>query len=156
MNQIRVTPMAPDDESASLLISALDVYQLSLYPAESNHLDGLEELTRSNVLFIGAYLNDELGGIAAVKKLDGYGEIKRLYVRPESRGHGLAVLLMKELEQHLVEQGVLIARLETGTRQPEAVSLYQRLGYRSIGPFGSYNEDPLSIFMEKILVKPAD
>lgn len=156
MTQIQITPLTPDDESASQLITSLDEYQLSLYPAESNHLDGLDELTRPNVFFVGAYLNGDLAGIAAVKKLDGYGEVKRLYVPPENRGHGLAKHLMAELESHLVSHGIFTARLETGVYQPEAIGLYECLGYRTISPFGDYSEDPLSVFMEKSLVRPAD
>jgi putative acetyltransferase len=39
--------------------------------------------------------------------------------------------------------------LETGIRQPEALGLYERLGFVRRGPFGDYAEDPLSVFMEK-------
>lgn len=151
MTQILIKPLSPDDEAASKFIAALDAYQLSLYPPESNHLDGLDELSRPNVFFIGAFVEGKLAGIASVKKLDGYGEIKRLYVPPESRGQGLAVLLIQTLEQHLIQYGLFVARLETGTLQPEAIGLYQRLGYQAIGPFGQYSHDPLSVFMEKDL-----
>ena len=146
-----VKPLRPDDEAASRLIAELDAYQLSLYPAESNHLDGLEELMRPNVLFIGAYTDERLAGIGAVKRLDGYGEIKRVYVQDRARGRGLGRRLMVMLEQHLRDHGVAVARLETGSRQPEAIALYQRLGYSFRGPFGAYAEDPLSVFMEKRL-----
>jgi putative acetyltransferase len=42
-----------------------------------------------------------------------------------------------------------LLRLETGVRQPEALGLYRKLGYRERGPFGAYKPDPLSVFMEK-------
>ena len=42
-------------------------------------------------------------------------------------------------------------RLETGTKQPEAIALYRKFGYVERGPFGAYKPDPLSIFMEKRL-----
>jgi putative acetyltransferase len=59
---------------------------------------------------------------------------------------------MEALENHLVEQARPYARLETGIHQPEAIGLYQKLGYYRINPFGDYQEDPLSIFMEKKLL----
>ncbi|CCE05871.1 IAA acetyltransferase (fragment) [Bradyrhizobium sp. STM 3843] len=42
-------------------------------------------------------------------------------------------------------------RLETGIRQPAAIELYRSAGYVETQPFGSYELDPLSIFMEKKL-----
>jgi len=39
--------------------------------------------------------------------------------------------------------------LETGYLQPEALALYSRCGYQRCGPFGSYVEDPNSVFMCK-------
>jgi putative acetyltransferase len=53
------------------------------------------------------------------------------------------------LETELRKRGVSLFRLETGIRQPEALGLYRKLGYRERGPFGSYRPDPLSVFMEK-------
>jgi len=58
---------------------------------------------------------------------------------------------MKELENYLVKQAVAWAKLETGIHQKEAIQLYEKLGYYRIGPFGEYQEDPLSVFMEKKL-----
>ena len=90
----------------------------------------------------------------AVKMLDDdcrYGEIKRLFVIDEHRGKGLSRRIMDHLETHLREMGVHVVRLETGTRQPEALGLYNRLGYARRGPFGAYGHDPLSVFMEKRL-----
>ena len=45
--------------------------------------------------------------------------------------------------------GIRLVRLETGVRQPEALSLYERCGYVRIPPFGGYPDDPLSVFFEK-------
>jgi putative acetyltransferase len=46
-------------------------------------------------------------------------------------------------------------RLETGVLQKAAIGLYVSLGYDHIQPFGSYLDDPLSLFMEKYLVPSA-
>jgi putative acetyltransferase len=58
---------------------------------------------------------------------------------------------MQRIESHAIESGMPLVRLETGVSQPEALGLYRALGYHLRGPFGSYRDDPLSVFMEKSL-----
>lgn len=61
-------------------------------------------------------------------------------------------LIRERLEQHLIEKGIRVARLETGIYQPEALALYRKTGYRERSSFGDYpKQDPLSVFMEKRL-----
>jgi putative acetyltransferase len=131
------------------LVHQLDEYQESMYPPESNHLDSLDELSKSNVDFLAAYADSEICGIGAVKFLSDYGEIKRLYVPEKHRGKGIAKELVEELENCLVKRSINTARLETGIHQREAIELYKKLGYSETAPFGDYTEDPLSVFMEK-------
>jgi putative acetyltransferase len=146
--------IAPTDPAARILIAASDVYMQSLYPAESNHLESVEALTAPNVTFFGCYIDEELAGCGAVKILhdDGsYGEIKRVFVTPAKRGKGISLAIMQRLEAHLQASGIATSRLETGIHQPEALRLYEKLGYAYRNPFGSYQLDPLSVFMEKML-----
>jgi len=144
----------PNEPGVRPLIDALDAYQRSLYPAESNHLDSLSELSKSNVVFLCACSGETVVGCAAAKVLQDsppYGEIKRMYVAPACRGQGLSRRLLQALEARLLDRDVRIARLETGVHQPEALGLYERMGYRKRAPFGDYAEDRLSVFMEKRL-----
>ena len=60
--------------------------------------------------------------------------------------------LLDAVEAAACAQGIGTLPLETGTRQPEALALYEAAGYREIGPFGIYTPDPLSMSMEKSLV----
>ncbi len=136
------------------MLQASDDHFARLYPAESNHLDDVEVLCKPNVHFVGAFLSTALIGIGAVKVLCDdvtYGEIKRLFVLENQRGKGASKLIMEELENHLRSCGVAFSRLETGTEQPQVVRLYDRLGYRRRAPFGDYEQDPFSLFMEKAL-----
>jgi putative acetyltransferase len=155
MRNIKVIEVDPNVPQARVLIEELDAYQSRLYPAESNHLDSLEELAGPNVTFIIARLDGQVVGCGAVKEMRGaqgaYGEIKRMYVSPTARGHGLAKTMLAYLEKKMWAKGIPLTRLETGIHQTEAIGLYERLGYRRIGPFGDYQADPLSIFMEKRL-----
>ena len=131
------------------LIHQLDEYQNAMYPPESNQLDSIDELRQTNVIFIAAYDDSEIFGIGAVKVLEDYGEIKRLYVPEKYRGKRIANEIVRELENCLVKRSIFTARLETGIHQHEAIALYKKLGYSEIAPFGNYTEDPLSVFMEK-------
>ena len=149
---VEIRPLAPRDPRARRLIDALDRLQTSLYPAESNHLDPIETLERDNVTFLAAFVGGEVVGCGAVKRISPcYGEIKRMYVEPRVRGRGVGSALMDGLESSLLDHGIDLARLETGVHQPEALTLYERRGYVRIGPFGEYDDDPLSVFLEKRL-----
>lgn len=151
---VKIRSADPDEPGVRVLIDALDAYQRSLYPAESNHLDSVSELGKSNVVFLCACIGEKIVGCGAAKVRETperYGEIKRLYVEPAHRGRGLSTRLLTELEERLRGRDVHIARLETGIHQPEAMGLYQRMGYCERTPFGEYTNDPLSVFMEKQL-----
>jgi putative acetyltransferase len=151
-------PVDPDSAEARRLIAMSDALLSSLYPVESNHLEDVESLLLPNVRFLGIRDADTLVACGAVKLMDDdgvYGEIKRVFVIPEARGHGHARRMMQALESILRTEGLDLARLETGIEQPEALGLYRALGYRERGPFGSYSTDPLSVFMEKSLSEGA-
>ena len=146
---ILIQQVDPTQGQVAELIHQLDEYQESMYPSESNHLDSIDELSKTNVDFLAAYADSEICGIGAVKVLNDYGEIKRLYVPEKYRGKGIAKEIVKELENCLVKRSIFTARLETGIHQHEAIDLYKKLGYSETAPFGDYTKDPLSVFMEK-------
>ena len=142
----------PDSPDVQAMIAVSDAYYLNLYPAESNHLESSDDLKKSSVLFVGCRIDGELvaSGAAKVMQDDGnYAEIKRVFVLDEYRGKGLSNRIMRFLETELQNRGVSLFRLETGVKQPAALSLYRKLGYVECGPYGSYGPDPHSVFMEK-------
>ena len=148
---LSVRTLDPSSATALALIDELDRYLLTLYPPESNHLDSAAELSRPHVHFVGAFEDGQPIGCGAVKLLDGYSEIKRIYVRPKGRGRGVAAAILDELEGIALRASVATVRLETGTLQPEALRLFEQKGYARIGRFGGYPNDPLSVFMQKTL-----
>ena len=89
------------------------------------------------------------GGLRIVD--DGIAEIKRMYVRPESRGSGVASALLRRLEEAALDLGSPALVLETGTAQQRAVGFYQREGFRRIANFGPYVGAPLSVCYSKVL-----
>jgi GNAT superfamily N-acetyltransferase len=93
-------------------------------------------------------------GCGALRELGpGVAELKRMYVVPVARGRGLSRRLLGALEDAALDRGWTTLRLETGTRQPEAIRLYESAGYREIPAFGAYlaGDDPLAVFYERVL-----
>lgn len=71
-------------------------------------------------------------------------ELKRLYVRPAARGRRIADVLLAAAEQRALDLGAGRIILQSGTAQPEALSVYRRNGYEAIPPFGEYASSPRS------------
>lgn len=140
----------PDHPDVRMLISELDEYLFSLYPAESVYALDMASLLQPNVFFaVARDIDATVAGCGALVLTKEYGEVKRLYVRPRMRGQGFARRLLETLEAKAVQHGCQEFMLETGTNQPEALSLYKRSGYHIRGKFGGYVDDPFSIFMQK-------
>lgn len=140
----------PDSADAKTLISELEAYLEPLYPQESRHGFSVERLLQENVAFFVIRHNGLAAGCGGVKLFSGeYGEVKRMYVRPQFRGLGLARQMLDHLADYARRQGVGVLRLETGIYQNEAIGLYERMGFQRIPPFGAYQDDPLSLFFEK-------
>jgi putative acetyltransferase len=149
---MEIQPIDVISDDVAGLIQQSQYYQAGLYPTESIHQEDDQALLAANIYFIGAYQGQVLMGIGAVKIFEtpqSYGEIKNLFVDPHHRGKGLSRDMMQALEQQLIEAGIGICRLETGVNQPESISLYESLGYQVCEPYGDYQADPLSIFMQK-------
>lgn len=142
----------PGQPNIVALLRAADEWYATLYPADSNHLLDVGTLQQPGVsFFVARQADGALLGYGAVVDQGDYAEIKRMYVAPAARGLRLGRRLLQDLERRAAELGHVCIRLETGIRQPEAIGLYRKAGYREIGPFGDYSPDPLSLFMEKRL-----
>jgi len=101
---------------------------------------------------IVAYENDEPIGCGAIKAFSGDSmEVKRMFVPPARRGMGIASIVLTELEKWAREMGIKKCILETGKKQPEAISLYQKNGYAVIPNFGQYEDVENSVCFEKLL-----
>jgi putative acetyltransferase len=147
---LQVERESPRQADVVPMIAALDAYVAGLYPAESNHLLGVEALCAPDVRFFVARLDGEAVGCGALRvDPSGYGELKRMFVRPEARGRNVGRAILLRVEEAAVAETLSCVRLETGIRQHEALGLYRASGYREIPPFGEYAPDPLSVFMEK-------
>lgn len=101
---------------------------------------------------IVAYDHDKPIGSGAFKEWKaGSMEVKRMYVLPEYRGRGIALRILAELERWAATLGYNTCVLETGKRQPEAIALYEKAGYRRIPNYGQYEGVENSCCFEKKL-----
>lgn len=75
---------------------------------------------------------------------DGTGEVKRMYVAPAWRGRRIAEQVLAGLVGAARELGYRRLVLETGVEQPEALRLYERLGWTPVPGYGHYRDSPLS------------
>ena len=147
---VSIVPERPDTIDAITLITELEAHLEPLYPAASRHGFSIDKLVAENVPFFILRYEGTVAGCGGVKLFGAeYGEIKRMYVRPQFRGMGFAKLILDHLAAYAREHGMFLLRLETGIHQLEAIGLYERMGFERIPPFGAYKPDPLSIFYEK-------
>ena len=145
----------PDQPDAIALIEALDAYANALYPPESNHLLDVAALCDPAVTFLVVRDGNAAVGCGAVlRDPRGWGEVKRMYVRPARRGLGLGRRLLDELSRWADARGATRLVLETGDRQPEALGLYTRVGFVCIACFDEYASAPNSLCYEKRLSTP--
>ena len=82
---------------------------------------------------------------------DGIAEVKRMYVRTESRGSGVAAAMLRRLEEAALDLGSPALVLETGTEQKRAIAFYEREGFSRIANFGPYVGADRSVCYSKIL-----
>ncbi len=116
-----------------------------VFYAQFNKVDSL----RAVVL---AYAEGEAVGCGAFKPYGpGAAEIKRMFVRPEYRGRGIAGAVLAELEAWAAEDGFGECILETGLKQPEAIRLYEKSEYVRIPNYGQYAGVENSVCMRKSL-----
>jgi len=114
--------------------------------------DFLDENERMLIFYV-AY-DEKVNAIAcgALKHFDdSTAEIKRMYVRPKFRGRSLSKLILIQLEDYAKELNYQRLVLETGLKQPEAMNLYNKFGYKPLKCYGRHSTDPDSRCFEKII-----
>jgi putative acetyltransferase len=147
-----ITAERPDTPDAITLIDELESHLAPFYPATSRHGYSVEKLIKQGVVFFITWHDDVPAGCGGVQFYGTeYAELKRMFVRPQFRGLGLAKQMLQHLEDYTREHNIRVLRLETGIHQKEAIGLYESWGFQYIPPFGEYVDDPLSRFFEKRL-----
>ena len=155
-----ITLAAEDPRSADAvaLYDDMSDFLLRTYPEDEEN--GIfptttDELAKHGVLII-ARVNGAAAGSGALMPhapVDGLLslEVKRMLVRPEFRGRGIAGRVLDRLEEVARRREARKLVLMCGPRQPEALQLYERHGYSRRSAYGKHVEHSLSIFFEKHL-----
>ncbi|NMH66296.1 GNAT family N-acetyltransferase [Shewanella salipaludis] len=141
-------------EVAALLQEHLDDMRATS-PPESVHALDLEGLRRPEIRFWTLWLEGELAGCGALKRLDaGHAEIKSMRTASRFQRRGVASSLLAHLIADAGNCGVQRLSLETGSMAffAPARSLYAKHGFAFCPPFGDYRPDPNSLFMSRRLL----
>jgi putative acetyltransferase len=148
-NMIKLIRTNSENEDFQTLVVLLDAelqirdgVEHSFY-AQFNKTVGLTEV-------IVAYLDEMAIGCGAIKSYtEQTAEVKRMFVRLENRGQGIAGKVLNELETWAKELNFTEFILETGLKQPEAIALYKKSGYEIIPNYGQYAGVENSVCMRK-------
>lgn len=101
-----------------------------------------------------AYKDGQPVACGAIKEYEsGTMEVKRMFTFHANRGMGIAASLLAELEAWAAEMNYSRCILETGKKQPEAIRLYEKSGYKRIPNYGRYAGVENSLCFEKYLEK---
>lgn len=157
MSDIRVTQVNPLDSVATGLIAELSSELAKIYP-DSHGGDGSGAFKPQDVMvpraaFVVAWLDDEAVGCGALRPMDEADtvEVKRMFVRSAMRGKGISRTILNTLEDIARDFDYRVAKLETGTRQIEAIGLYESSGYERTDCYGEYTDEALSVCYKKSL-----
>ncbi len=153
---VKIEPEDPASEDAQ---ACIDAYVKELTRRFKNGFDPTrgptadpDDLRPPRGLFLLARLEGAAIGCIALKVIGArIGEIKRMWVSPESRGLSIGRRLLEAAEQNAVSMGLGTLRLDTNGSQTEAIALYERSGYQKID---AYNDNPYAdLWFEKRLRK---
>lgn len=153
---IEIEPVTAANREAQALVAALDAELTVNYEPDQAHGLSLEAIFQPEVRFFVARLDGKAVGCGGVGLYDGYAEVKRMYAADAARGKGVAVAILRRLEETARDAGYSRLALETGIHQHAAIAFYKREGFSECDAFGPYREMPehaveASVFYEKEL-----
>jgi len=147
--EIRVDNLQNPAVVALLNAHLLDMAEHS--PPESVHALDLKALRAPEITFWTAWQTDQLMGCGALQETSpGEGEIKSMRTSSEHLRKGIAASILERLIAEARLRNYSRVNLETGSAEVfrAARLLYERYGFEYCEPFGNYNKDPHSLFMQ--------
>jgi GNAT superfamily N-acetyltransferase len=141
-----------DDPLAQYLVEQVQQEYVQRYGGPDAAVVDPAEFLPPAGLFLVAEVDGEPAGCGAWRALpSGDAEIKRVYVAPSFRRLGLARVIVAELESAAARARHATVVLNTGHEQPEALALYDQLGYAPVPGYGVYACEPGAVFLGKDL-----
>jgi len=138
-SKILIKKVSYNNKDLKALFDKLDLELAGLYPEEAAFGGGVifgldikrKPRNADKFSFIIAYISGKAVGCGCIKPLSKYGcELKRMFVEKSYRRKGLAEKILKRLESEARKRGYRKILLETGPRQPEAIALYEKFGFK--------------------------
>ena len=152
---VRIEEVGYGHPDAQRLVAELQQEYVVRYGGPDGDVVEAAQFQAPNGAFLVGYREGRAVASGAWRTVDADGlrgaELKRMYVPPDARGHGLSRLMLAELEKRAAAAGHVRILLETGVHQPEAIALYRSAGYVPIPPYGHYGNDPSALFFTKTL-----
>lgn len=143
----------PLDAPESLdLVAALNAELLATSVPEETHFFDLQpgQVAHGAGQFVVGWLDAQPVACGAFRLIgDGTAEVKRMFVRPQARGHKIGAAVLHELETRAISAGATRLALETGPRLTQARGLYDRAGFRPCACWGEYAAASTSICLDK-------
>jgi GNAT superfamily N-acetyltransferase len=139
----------PSTDPAVLTLAAAQQAELAALYGDDQPQVGLHPDISFTLLLVDG---TPVGCVGLQPVSSGLGEIKRMYVEPSSRGWGLSRVLLDAVESQARSTGLTRLRLETGTRQVEAIALYTNHGYYPTPPYPPFEHEVASLCYAKDLV----
>jgi putative acetyltransferase len=121
-------------------------------PPESRHALNLDGLRKPDITFWSIWNGTDLAGCGALKELnEQHGEIKSMRTAYAYQRKGVAAQMLQYIIEEAKARRYCRVSLETGAMEyfEPARRLYASFEFKCCGPFGSYTEDPNSVFMTK-------
>ena len=144
----RTTSDDPDFQSLVVLLDQ----DLKIRDGDDHSFYAAFNKTDSIKHVVVAYHGETPVGCGAFKPWDQQtAEIKRMFVKRDFRGKGIAQKVLQELETWASTLNYHACILETGINQPEAIRLYQKSGYNIIPNYGQYEGVENSVCMKKTI-----
>ena len=137
----RITQEKPDQDDIRAMLAEAEPYSGTELSAD--------ELSSDDAIVLVARNGKQLVGLGAfVMGGDRESEIKILYVAPELRKRGIAVALMAKIVDASRRYGQRWLRAKCGAGNEAALGLLRKSRFKDSPPFGAYEQDPATVFLE--------
>ena len=152
--RLRAVPY--DDPVARDLVARVQQEYVDRYGGPDGAAVDPAEFVPPAGLFLVAEVDGEPAGCGAWRRHDegpepAVAEVKRVYVVPAFRRLGLAQVVVTALEDSATDAGYRSVVLNSGDRQPEALALYEAMGYVPVPGYGIYADAPGAVFLGRRL-----
>ncbi|MBQ9140684.1 MAG: GNAT family N-acetyltransferase [Lachnospiraceae bacterium] len=135
---MEIVPMDVNELCVQKLFSEHDDFMIEFLAEDKWCYTRYSENENIGKVWVVSIDNHSVGCIAYREKADGVAEVKRLFVRKEYRGQGIAKNLLKTVECYAKEQGCHTLFLDTRITLEPAVSIYRAFGFNIVFQQGLY------------------